>query len=304
MYSSVGQAVVGLPSIASPTSGRVLVRVAPGADRVEVGRRGDRDRLAAVALRRRLLRRTLAATQRRDRDRGSGCRDQQQHADPRDPPPGQDPAALLRDRVEHRGRLAGRAAGARDLDLERVLEVAEEVVHVAVAVARLLGGRLLDRRREHRRGVGATALDARHHLVDVLHRDADLGLGLERDLAGQHLVEQDPERVDVGAGVDLPAHRLLGGDVVGGAEDPAGRGQAVRLEREGDPEVGDLGPALGVDEDVLGLDVAVDQPRLRGRPAGPGRSRSRRRSPRRAAASPSLEIRCLRVWPGTYSKTM
>ena len=35
-------------------------------------------------------------------------------------------------------------------------------------------------------------------------------------------------------------------------------GQALLVERPGDAEVGDLGRALLVDEDVLGLDVAVD----------------------------------------------
>ena len=73
------------------------------------------------------------------------------------------------------------------------------------------------------------------------------GLGLERRLAGEHLVEQDAERVDVRAGVDVLAHRLLGRDVVGGAEHPARLGEPVGLERAGDAEVGDLRPALGVD---------------------------------------------------------
>ena len=54
------------------------------------------------------------------------------------------------------------------------------------------------------------------------------------------------------------AHRLLGGDVVGGAEDAAGGGHPVLLELARDPEVGQLRAALGVDQDVLRLDVAVD----------------------------------------------
>ena len=84
-------------------------------------------------------------------------------------------------------------------------------------------------------------------------------VGLERDLAGEHLVEDDPERVDVGLRGDLVAERLLGRDVVGRAEHAAGGGQALRLERAGDAEVGDLGAALVVDQDVLRLDVAVDE---------------------------------------------
>ena len=40
---------------------------------------------------------------------------------------------------------------------------------------------------------------------------ADLGLGLERELAGEHLVEHDAERVEVGLAGDGLAQRLLGG---------------------------------------------------------------------------------------------
>ena len=57
----------------------------------------------------------------------------------------------------------------------------------------------------------------------------------------------------------LVAERLLGRDVVGGAEHAAGGGQALRLERAGDAEVGDLRAAVGVDQDVLRLHVAVDE---------------------------------------------
>ena len=54
------------------------------------------------------------------------------------------------------------------------------------------------------------------------------------------------------------AERLLGRDVVGRAQHAAVGGQALLVERAGDAEVRDLGRALLVDEDVLGLDVAVD----------------------------------------------
>ena len=57
---------------------------------------------------------------------------------------------------------------------------------------------------------------------------------------------------------DLVAERLLGGDVVGRAQHAPVGGQALLGHRAGDAEVGDLGGALLVDQDVLGLDVAVD----------------------------------------------
>ena len=113
------------------------------------------------------------------------------------------------------------AAAPGDLDLERALEVGQQRAHVGVRFFGLLRRRPLDHRGERRRDLRAALLDVRHLLVDVLHRHADQGVRLERHLAGQHLVEQDAERVDVAPGVDLLAHRLLGRDVVGGARAPA-----------------------------------------------------------------------------------
>ena len=85
----------------------------------------------------------------------------------------------------------------------------------------------------------------------------------ERRVAGQHLVEHHAQRVDVGAGGDLPlAHRLLGPHVVRRAERHAGLGHPVAagLARgQGDAEVGHQRAAV-VQQDVLGLDVAVDHP--------------------------------------------
>ena len=102
-------------------------------------------------------------------------------------------------------------------------------------------------------------------LAHVLHRDGHLVLAVEGDVPDEHLVEHDAERVDVGLPVDVVAERLLGRDVVRRAEHAAVGGQPLLLQRAGDAEVGDLGGALLVDEDVLRLDVAVDDAaRVRG----------------------------------------
>jgi hypothetical protein len=85
----------------------------------------------------------------------------------------------------------------------------------------------------------------------------------ERGDAGDHLVEHDPEGVDVG-----PARRrLLLDDLrrhVQGRAEHGGRGRVPRaLGDAGDPEVGDLrnrAVAGVVQEDVGGLDVPVDDP--------------------------------------------
>jgi hypothetical protein len=55
------------------------------------------------------------------------------------------------------------------------------------------------------------------------------------------------------------ALRLLGREVVRGADDRAGL-RHVRLAAAGDAEVGDLQPPGRIDENVVGLEVAVDDP--------------------------------------------
>ena len=96
-------------------------------------------------------------------------------------------------------------------------------------------------------------------LAHVLHRDRHRALGRERRASGDHLVEDDAERVHVGAAVDLEALRLLRGEVRRGADDGTRRGEpgagvgGVR----GDAEVGDLHLALRREQHVPRLDVAV-----------------------------------------------
>ena len=84
----------------------------------------------------------------------------------------------------------------------------------------------------------------------------DRRLGVERHAAGQQLVEDDADRVQVRAGVDRLALRLLGREVLRRAHDRARLGH-VRGAGAGDAEVGDLDAALVVDEHVLRLEVAV-----------------------------------------------
>ena len=93
-------------------------------------------------------------------------------------------------------------------------------------------------------------------------------LGYERRLASQHLVDDDAERIDVAAMVDLfCAQALLGRHVDWRAHQGAGAsleriaGQRVQL---GDAEVEDLHPlARGIgffrdDKQVVGLEVAMN----------------------------------------------
>ncbi len=64
-----------------------------------------------------------------------------------------------------------------------------------------------------------------HAGEDVRHR-----LAVEEAPAGEHLVEHDAERPDVGAAVDRSAGRLLGRHVGGGAEDDAELGSVCRRQ--------------------------------------------------------------------------
>ena len=82
-----------------------------------------------------------------------------------------------------------------------------------------------------------------------------------RGLAGQHLVEHAGETVHVAPGIGVPlAHGLLRTHVGGRAQREPGPREAlapVVHRRQGDPEVADHRVA-GLEQDVLGLDVAVN----------------------------------------------
>jgi hypothetical protein len=69
-------------------------------------------------------------------------------------------------------------------------------------------------------------------------------VGDERQRARQHPEEDHAERVDVARRRRLPACRLLGRDVRGGAKDRSHLGQSCRTGRPGDAEVRDLRPSL------------------------------------------------------------
>jgi len=92
------------------------------------------------------------------------------------------------------------------------------------------------------------------------------------------LVHQNAEREQIRTGIDLAAARLLRGHRVASADHRPMRGQRLLTlgisrgtgDRPGEAEVQDLGAPAGGDDDVLGLEVAVDQARgvCRGEPFG------------------------------------
>jgi hypothetical protein len=83
--------------------------------------------------------------------------------------------------------------------------------------------------------------------------------------AGDDLEEDDAEAVDVGHGGELAGERVLGRAVAVGAHDTRGDVGLVAGGADlGEPEVGEARAEAGVEEDVGGLEVAVDHGRLRG----------------------------------------
>ena len=140
----------------------------------------------------------------------------------------------------------------------------------------------------------------------------------------EELVEHDAAGVEVGAGVGLLPLKHLGGEVVRRADDEAGLGLPGRepVDRPGDAEVHQLGVAGGLQDQVLGLDVAVEhahgvggaeagaellgeaQARRVGEPAASGRACSagsrRARTPWRCTARrrSRRSRRCAARWDG------
>ncbi|GAA3004381.1 hypothetical protein GCM10020229_15370 [Kitasatospora albolonga] len=110
--------------------------------------------------------------------------------------------------------------------------------------------------------------DGRHLLGDVPSEHRAGVAAAERGEAGEQLVEHGGQGVDVDRGARLQALDDLGGEVVGGADDPGGPGAPGGVHQAGDAEVGELGArgAAGagrggqVQQHVLRLDVAVDDP--------------------------------------------
>jgi hypothetical protein len=167
--------------------------------------------------------------------------------------------ALLDPLAEHRGEHLGHQRG---IDrLRRRQRLREQPLEFRGA-RRPLRGILGERRHHHAverlRDVGdevARRLDRRvPHLIEQ-HELVPRG---EEAMHGQHLPEDDPQRVHVGALIDVVAERLLGRHVAELALERAGLGALARRRRLGDPEVDQLDVPGARDEHVLRADVAMD----------------------------------------------
>ena len=169
----------------------------------------------------------------------------------------------LRDQGGGRCLRSGRDRGLDRAAGEVALDVGAHRGRGLVAVLEALGQRLHHDRVDLRRQVGVVLRRRRHRLAHVLVGDGDRAVADERRASGEQLVEQAAGGVDVGSRVDGLATRLLGGEVLRGADHGCrlGHRRLGVADRTGDAEVHHLHVTGGGEHHVAGLDVAVDDPR-------------------------------------------
>ena len=163
------------------------------------------------------------------------------------------------------------AAVGRRIELRRGLfdgaEGVGELRRGLGSVGGVFGERPRDESFEFVGGVGAREAQGRGLLLYVLEGERRRRRRLEGRVAGEHLVENHAEAVDVGARIDVVVGALLGRHVARRADQRAGLGERVERARGvllqlGDAEVQHLDEQRVVvvarEDDVRGLEVAVD----------------------------------------------
>jgi hypothetical protein len=150
-------------------------------------------------------------------------------------------------------------AGADRLVVGEAAQVLGQLGRRLVAVGRVTGQRLEhDRLQVARHRRVQPSRRRRLRVDDLVHQLLPVRL-VEGRAQGQQLVKGQPQGVDVAAGVAL-AGEPLRRHVAQGADDVARVRQVVAVGGLGEAEVGDPDDALGVQEQVARLDVAVQHP--------------------------------------------
>ncbi len=175
-------------------------------------------------------------------------------------------AAITADRQSSRARRrAARGRGRAGMPVgERVERKREIAGGLEPEVGRLLDAPLDDPSQRRGHGVGQLGRIRLEHRID----GGNPRITTERRRAGDHLVEDRAEGEDIGAVVDGLTANLLGRHVAQRAHGHTGLGQGrdrrcrprvQRLGRRqlGDAEIQDLGPPVALQEQVLGLEIAV-----------------------------------------------
>ena len=125
------------------------------------------------------------------------------------------------------------------------------------AVLGLLGQRPHDDRFNRLRDAGLILARGGRRLLDLRPHQLVFAGRREQAAPGQHLVQHDAQRVNIGAAVDLLALNALGGHVFDGSHHGALPRHAGFAEHAGDAEIGHLDHVLRRDHDIRRLDVAV-----------------------------------------------
>ena len=144
------------------------------------------------------------------------------------------------------------------------VESGAELCRGLVAKGRVLLERALEHRLETRRQVRCQLCEGGRRCVHVGLHEIEAALGREGHSTGEQRVEQDPQRVDVGARVGLLAANLFGRHELGRAHELSHLGHALGSQHAGDSEVHHLERAAALDHQVRALDVAVNDPALVG----------------------------------------
>ena len=142
------------------------------------------------------------------------------------------------------------------------LQVGAEIVGFGIPVGRILGQQLEDDGLERLHDSHAQQRRRQRALLHVFDGHRCRGLGGEGGLAYDHLVEHDPQRVEVASTVESLALSLLGREVRRRSQDRPDMGEVVAgPSGQGGryPEVGHLHLAVVAHDDVAELDVAVHE---------------------------------------------
>jgi hypothetical protein len=158
-----------------------------------------------------------------------------------------------------RGRGDRRRAG--DRRCAGAIELGARVLRVGGARVRCLLEEAQDERADRLRH-GDFDLRCGRRLRIQLLREHRHQRPFEERPSRDELVQHRAERVEIRAAVDALSAQLLRRHVRGRAEERARRGEARAIRRERDAEVAELGAALVREPDVVGLEVAVDEPVL------------------------------------------
>ena len=111
---------------------------------------------------------------------------------------------LLIVQISHKGFLAHDFGDKLD-----IIQIFYHFVRGAVTIGLILLGRFHDDLFQLRRNSRHLRRHRRHRLIDVHQRDGNRIVPVKRHLTGQHLVENNAQRIDVRAFVHISAARLL-----------------------------------------------------------------------------------------------